>query len=200
MMPKALFWVPAALSVMQRSALAVDYQELDVRLTVSALSPSAAEAHGMLCAMLCSGAPDAEESWIAELLAGADDADLATRECRHSLRDLATHTCEEIAGVPMCFTPLLPDETRPLAERAVGLYDWSRGFLYGLGLSGVDRVRLSEEGREAFDGVASVTHLDLDGLDDSEDNEQALMELTEAVRVAAMLVYEEQARPQGPRG
>jgi uncharacterized protein YgfB (UPF0149 family) len=184
---------------MQQSALAVDYQELDARLAGSALRPSAAEAHGMLCAMLCSGVSGADEFWITELLAGRDDADSATGECRRSLMDLAARTCEEIAGPRMCFTPLLPDETRPLAERALGLYDWSRGFLYGLGLSGVDRARLSEQGREAFDGVVSVTHLDLDDLDDSEDNEQALMELTELVRVAAMLVYEEQGRPQGPR-
>jgi uncharacterized protein YgfB (UPF0149 family) len=177
---------------MQRSSLSIDYQEIDGRLGVSQLHPSAAEAHGILCAMLCAGAQKAEESWIAELLAGADETDLSTRECRRALRDLAARTCEEIAAPQMDFTPLLPDDSRPLAERALGLYDWSRGFLYGLGISGVGASRLSDQTKEALDSFASITHLDLEDLNDSEDNEQALMELTEFVRVAAMLVYEEQ--------
>ena len=179
---------------MQQSTLAIDYRELDGRLAVSELNPSAAEAHGILCAMLCGGEARAEESWIADLLAGADDADLSTRECRHSLQDLAAHTRGEMASLEVGFMPLLPDDSASLAERAVGLYDWSRGFLYGFGLAGVDAGRLSEQAREAFDDFAAITRLDLDDLDDSEDNEQALMELTEFVRVAAMLLFEERGR------
>jgi yecA family protein len=185
---------------MHQSSRAIDYQDLNGRLGVSELSPSAAEAHGILCAMMCSGDPEAEELWIAELLAGADDADLLTQECRRSLQDLAERTREEIASTQIGFTPLLPDESAPLADRAVGLYDWSRGFLYGLGLARVDASRLSEVAREAFGDFAAITRLDLDDLEDTEDNERALTELTELVRVAAALVYEEQEPPQGPRG
>jgi len=185
---------------MHQTSFTIDYQELNGRLCVSELSPSAAEAHGILCALMCAGAPKAEESWIADLLAGANDSDIQTRECRHSLQELAAHTREEILGSGCGVTPLLPGDSVSLAERAEGLYDWSRGFLYGLGLSGVDRARLSEQGREVFDDFAAITHLDLDDLGDSEDNEQALMELTEFVRVAAMLVYEEQNPLRKPNG
>jgi hypothetical protein len=180
---------------MQQSSVAIDYRELDGRLAVSELNPSAAEAHGILCAMLCAGDAQAEESWIADLLAGADDAELATQECRHTLEDLAAFTREGFADLQRGFAPLLPDDSAALAERALGLYDWSRGFLYGLGLAGVGTGHLSEQAQEAFADFAAITHLDLDDLDDSEENEQALMELTEFVRVAAMLVYEERGRP-----
>ena len=168
------------------------YHELDEQLASSELGPSAAEAHGILCAMLCTGEPRAVESWIAELLASTDEADPSTEACRRSLQDLAVHTRTGIAGPHLGFTPLLPEDSAPLAERAVGLYDWSRGFLYGLGLAGVDVSRFSGPVREVCDDFAAITHLDLRDLDDSEENEQALMELTEFVRVAAMLVYEEQ--------
>lgn len=176
---------------MQQSSVTIDYRELDGHLAVSELNPSAAEAHGVLCAMLCAGDVRAEESWIADLLVGADDAELATRECRRTLEDLAAFTREEFADLQRGFTPLLPDDSATLAERALGLYDWSRGFLYGLGLAGVDAGRLSAQAQEAFADFTAITHLDLDDLNDSEENEQALMELTEFVRVAAMLVYEE---------
>lgn len=150
--------------------------------------------------MLFVGGPQAEQFWIAELLAGADDTDPSTQECRRSLEVLAARTCEELRGSQMEFRLLLPDSSSSLAVRALALYDWNRGFLYGLGLVGMDVGRLSGHAREAFDDFASITHLDLDDLEDSEDNEQALMELTEFVRVAAMLVYEEQGRPGAPGG
>jgi len=184
---------------MQQLSFVVDYRELDRCLAVSGLNPSAAEAHGILCALLCCGEPRAEESWIVELLADADETAPSTRECQRLLEDLAAHTYEGIAGRDTGFMPLLPDDSRPLAERALGLYDWSRGFLYGFGLSGVDASRLSGEAREAFEDFASITHLDLDDLDEGEDNEQALTELTEFVRVAAMLAYEEQGRSEEAR-
>jgi len=182
---------------MQESDFYTHYHELDERLAVSELGPSAAEAHGILCAMLCTGEPRAAESWIAELLAGADEADrltadLSTGACRRFLQDLAARTRAGIADPHLGFTPLLPEDSAPLLERAAGLYDWSRGFLYGLGLARVDVNRCSEPVREVCDNFAAITRLDLQDLDDSEENEQALTELTEFVRVAAMLVYEEQ--------
>lgn len=171
---------------------AIDYQDLTRRLAVSELNPSAAEAHGILCAMICAGQPRAEESWIGELLEGTDDRDLLTQECRQSLQDLAERTRAEMGGAELEFSPLLPDESTSLAERALGLYDWSRGFLYGLGLCGVDASGLSEQGREVLGDFISITRLDLDELDGSEANEDALTELTEFVRVAAMVLYDEQ--------
>lgn len=180
---------------MQQSSFSIDYQELDGHLAVSELNPSTAEAQGMLCAMICAGDPRAEERWVAELLAGKDDTDPSIQRCRRSLEHMAALTREQIASPESVFTPLLPDDSLPLAARALGLYDFSRGFLYGLGLAALDAGSLSGPAREAFDNLCAITHLDLDDLEDSEDNEQALMELTEFVRVAAMLVYEEQGRP-----
>jgi yecA family protein len=185
---------------MQLSSPVVDYRVLDGRLAVSVLGPSAAEAHGILCAMLCAGGSGAEESWIAELLAGADETDLLAQECRLSLQELAKRTREELTGSQIGFTPMLPDDSAPLAERASGLYDWSRGFLYGLGLSGMDASRLSDPVREAFGDFVSITRLDLDELEDSEENERALMELVEFVRVAVLLIYEERIHAAGSPG
>ena len=90
--------------------------------------------------------------------------------------------------------PFSPDDAS-LAERAIGLYDWTRGFLYGLGVAGVDEKDLSEQTREIFRDFAAITHLDLEGLgEDTEEGEEALVELQEFVWVAAMLVYEERGQ------
>jgi uncharacterized protein YgfB (UPF0149 family) len=181
------------------SASPIDYRQLTERLAVSELNPSAAEAHGMLCGLICAGHPDAESAWTEELLRGAEPGDLLAQECRRSLQELAETTREDIEGPGLGFAPLLPPEDASLAERAVGLYDWTRGFLYGLGVAGVDEKDLSEQTREIFRDFAAITHLDLDGLgQETEEGEDALMELQEFVWVAAMLVYEERGQHEEP--
>lgn len=175
-------------------ATETDYGQLSQRLAVCDLTPSAAEAHGILCGLICAGEPRPEERWLAELLAGADAEDLLARELRTSLAHLAARTREEIDGPGLGFAPLLPDESRSLGERATGLYDWSRGFLFGLGLAGVDADALSAQAREALDDFAAITRMDLAALDEDEDNEEALMELQEFIWVAAMLIHEERGR------
>lgn len=178
-------------------ATATDYAQLTQRLTVSALDPSPAEAHGMLCGLISAGRDGAEAAWIGELLAGTDRDDLLARDCRRSLRDLAAHTRAQIEGPGPGFTPLLPADDRPLPARALALYDWSRGYLYGLGLAGLDADDLSEQTREVLADFAAITHLDLDALAEGEENEQALIELQEFIWVAVMLVYEERGRRGG---
>lgn len=173
-----------------------DYDRLAARLCVCELDPSPAEAHGILCALLCAGRPDARGDWLAEILAGTDANDLLAREARGELEALAEHTRAEIEGPGLGFTPLLPGDGRPLSERAVALYDWSRGFLYGLGVAGVDRADLSGQAREVFDDFAAITHMDLDALEEGEDSEEALTELTEFVWVAAMLIYAERCHAE----
>jgi uncharacterized protein YgfB (UPF0149 family) len=173
-------------------AIPVDYEQLAKHLEISELSPSASEAHGMLCGLICAGHPQAEAAWMDELLRGADETDLLARECRQSLRALAQITREEMDGPGLGFSPLLPVDSAPLPERALALYDWTRGFLYGLGVAGLDEKDLSEQTREIFRDFAAITRLDLGALDEeSEENEEALTELQEFVWVAAMLVYEE---------
>jgi hypothetical protein len=178
---------------------ALDYRQITDKLADSPLNPTAAEAHGILCGLICAGAPKASEVWIDELYVGEDAANLPDAEVREAMQAVASCTRDEIEGPGPGFTPLLPEDDRPLRERAVGLYDWSRGFIYGLGLAGVKQEDLSGQGREVLDDFAGITRMDLDALDEGEDNERALAELQEFIWVAAMLLYEERGRERDNR-
>ncbi len=90
---------------------------------------------------------------------------------------------------------LLPDDDRPLVERATGLYDWVRGFLFAFGVLGVPERDLSAQTREIVRDFTDLTRMDLDDLEDHQENEEALTEVTEFIRVAAMLIHEERANP-----
>ena len=203
---------------------APDYDDLGRLLAVSALFPSAAEAHGVYCGLLAAApaqrGDDPEPRWLSELLpSGADidarahpdpdrgesnpsrqhaavDQHALVEQCRALLHDLAAHTRAELNGPALGFELFLPSDDRPLRERAMGVHEWTRGFLFGLGLAGVDAGGLAPQTREAFDDLLQVTRMDLDDLDDDEANEQALSDVTEFIRVAAMLLYEDASPPQ----
>lgn len=169
---------------------APDYDDLGSALAVSELSPSASEAQGIYCGLLAAAAPEALQRWLGELLPAVDDGE-AVAECRTMLGALAAYTHEQLEGPAREFGLLLPDDDRGLRERAVALHEWTRGFLFGLGLAGVDAAGLSPPAREAFADLLEVTRMDLNDLDDDETNEQALSEVVEYIRVASTLMYEE---------
>jgi uncharacterized protein YgfB (UPF0149 family) len=140
---------------------------------------------------LCSGERTPLERWLDEVLPKTASTDADTDDCRAALTRIAEQTLNAIHSPERGFTPLLPHAEAALTTRAEGVHDWSRGFIYGLGLNGCDPNTFSSETREAIDDLTEITRMDLNGLDDTEDNEQALAEITEFLWVAAMLVYED---------
>lgn len=121
---------------------------------------------------------------------GADDELL--------LKQLASQAEHELSDSDLGFEPLLPVDDRPLAERADALVDWCRGFLGGFGLGGASaHAQLSEEAQEVLRDLATIAASALDFGDEGED-EDALIEVQEFVRVGAMLLFAECAARQRP--
>lgn len=182
-------------SATPEAATDIDYDRIGRSLAASALSPSPAEAHGILCGLVCGGDPDPGRLWLEQVLPGTDGActDLLAADARAALAALSQATLERIRGPGLDLEILLPDDARPLAERAGALYDWVRGFLFAMGLIGVPERDLGAQTREILRDFVDITRMDLDALDEGEDNEVALTEVAEMVRVAAMLVFEERA-------
>lgn len=179
------------------SSAAPDHDELERLLAPSTLSCSAAEAHGIYCGLLASGATEPRKRWLAELLptgdagsaAAAEDADAPARH--RALDALADATDQALASTEQTFHPLLPAADRPLRERATAVHAWTRGLLYGLGIADLDQARLSPDSREVLDDLMEITRMDLDDLDDSAEHEDALTEVLEFLRVAALLLREQ---------
>lgn len=180
----------------------IDYSGLGRLLATSDLSPSPSEAHGILCGLICGGDPEAVETWLDQVLPGGEGqgSDLRAAEARAGLRRLADQTLWEIQGPAMGFTIRLPDELETLAGRAIALYDWVRGFLFALGVLRLGEQGVSHQAREILQDLTRLTHLDLNDLDEGEENEAALTEITEFLRVAAMLLYQERVLDRAVAG
>jgi uncharacterized protein YgfB (UPF0149 family) len=89
------------------------------------------------------------------------------------------------------FSPYLPGDGHSLVDRAKCLSEWCQGFLYGLGLAGVDYKRLTGEIKEALHDIAEFTKLDYQAIESDDASEAAYMQLHEFLRVAILLIWED---------
>jgi uncharacterized protein YgfB (UPF0149 family) len=146
------------------------------------LATDAAELHGALCGWIAGGGalgPD----WPARVFA---DPGLPAAE--GPLAALAEATAAQFDDRDFGFELLLPAADASLQERSGALFEWCRGFLGGFGLAAGAKPPLSEEGREALADLARLAAAQPQD-DGDEEDEDALAEIEEFVRVAALLLH-----------
>lgn len=170
----------------------VSFAELDQLLQGCGSAVAGAEAHGVLCGALCASDGYTLERWIEEII--PEEVEAFDAPAREALALVYGDTQRALREGQMEFTPLLPEDDTPLEVRAAALGVWCQGFLYGLGLSGLDpKAKLSSDVQEI---LRDLTHIgratvDTDALD--EDSESAYTELFEYLRAGVQLVHDEMA-------
>ncbi len=172
------------------SDILLNYELVARQLASADVELSGAEVHGMLCGLLCSGREDAHVCWSGELLSGQDDGDLLLTECRNTLDQMYRETSAAINGPGLGFTVFLPDDETPVQQRGEAVSDWCQGFLFGVGLSGIDpEAQLSAATREALGDFSEISRLDVAAFGENDEEDDALIEITEFLWVAATLVH-----------
>lgn len=166
------------------------YDELDLLTRQWRLGADAAELHGSLTGYLAGGGTFARASVLAALqLDGEGEAPGAVEQA--PLDQLGAQTLAELEDVDLGFEPLQPADDRPMSERAEALVQWCRGFLGGFGLSGASaHAKLSDEAQEILRDLGTIAASAFDLGDEGEDDD-ALIEVHEFVRVGAMLLFAE---------
>ncbi|MEO8461145.1 MAG: UPF0149 family protein [Dokdonella sp.] len=155
----------------------------DVRLGIDA-----SELHGSLIGYLCGGGSTATD-WLSALQIDHEDATLTQHPL---LARLHAHCLDQLADLQFGFAPLLPDDGEPLRVRADALIEWSRGFLGGIGLAdAVNQIdQLSGDAAEVLPDIARIAAARPE-YGDGEEDEKALAEVLEFVRVGVLLLHEE---------
>lgn len=178
----------------QDYSTAHDYHYLETALMKVDSLVAASELHGMLCGLICAGAADQGEAWLDAVIQAMEPR---TEEFKHFNREVLQaifkRSYGQIAGFGFDFQLILPDEEAPLSERAQAIGEWCQGFLEGLGFGAekLDAENLSEDVNDAIQRLYDITHIEFSTLSVSEDDEIALMELIEFVRMAVLMVYTE---------
>jgi len=158
--------------------------DIDAEAVRLGLATSPYELHGALCGWLAGGGSDAP-AWLAPVLA---DPELPAPKSGSPLDRLRDSTAAQLADRSFEFELLVPDADAPLVERSGALFDWCRGFVGAFGLAAGNASGLSDESREALADLAKLAAAQPQE-DGDEEDEEALVEIEEFVRVAALLLH-----------
>ena len=166
------------------------HDDIDALVMRLRLSTEASELHGSLCGYLAGGGALAGGEVLSALQLDGDVGSPPAEDL--AVLDRLAHQSEsELIDSELGFEPLLPEDDRPLAERAEAMVDWCRGFLGGFGLAGAPaHAKLSDEAQEILHDLGAVATSSFDLGEESED-EDALIDVHEFVRMAAMLLFAE---------
>lgn len=170
----------------------VGHDDIDGLIMRLRLGTEASELHGSLCGYLAGGGSLRTVPVLAALQLDAEGETTVPSSGDQALLDRLVRQCEaDLADPDLGFEPSLPEDDRPLTERAEAMVDWCRGFLGGFGLAGATaHDQLSEEAREILRDLGMIAGSAFDFEDETED-EDALIEVQEFVRVGAMLLHTE---------
>lgn len=148
---------------------------------------SASGCHGLMCGMLSVRPAARTESWLREVMPDADPADLLVQESTRLLEALFEDARDLLASPELGFTPLLPGDEEALIQRGRALAEWCDGYLYGLGLGGYEGGQDRHPEEQEF--VADLHEFTKLGITDGgEDDEQALVELIEYIRIGVLMI------------
>lgn len=168
----------------------LDFIELSELLSRVQARASAPECHGFLCGQVCvTGMPD-EELWQEFLDVQSHDDDLVFESYAY-IHSLIGEISDYMYSPELEFQLYLPGAESPLEDRVNALADWCHGFLHGFGLgAGLRRDAFSEDCREVLTDYTKICRVGLDEQPD-EDDEWALEDLAEYVRIGAVMIFEE---------
>lgn len=172
-----------------------DYDRLQATLDLAGAELRASEMHGMVCGELCRAARLGWDPGFSSLLGLPDTASGAGRAVLETADALIEESRQALDG-GIGFALLLPDGDDPIEERTEALADWARGFSVAL-LRGDDLTlnELPDNSAEVVKDVVKISEAQ-PGVQTEED-ERALTEIEEYMRVGIQLVYEE-LQPEDP--
>jgi uncharacterized protein YgfB (UPF0149 family) len=171
--------------------MSCDYASLAGEFSDTGILMTPAEAQGMAFALASARVRNASALWEQQLLAEVDSEQLAAS--RASLDALYADVQRQLQAEDLVVRLCLPASDRSTAPaRAAALRDWSRGYLYGLGLAGQTAfAALGADASEAVRDLSEIAQLDIAGVQGEEADEAALMQLEEYLRVVVMAVRDD---------
>lgn len=167
----------------------LEYNELEKLLMQVNAESCAAECHGFLCGQICVAGYADTRQWREYLAIQADNAALI-QEFSDEIHTMIGEVRVLMASPDFDFRLMLPDDEAPFRDRVEALGEWCHGFLNGFGMNRDTRAAMiDEECQELIEDFSKICRVGLDE-DDDEEDEQALVELVEYVRLGVMSMFD----------
>lgn len=165
------------------------YLSLNTVLVQNSIGMTAAEMHGLISGMICGGSND--NSWKVLLHDLTNEGIAFSQTLAVPVQQLYDQTKHALEEDGFSFQMLVPNDDATLFERVDALSGWVNHFLLGLGVMQPKLAQVKDEVGEAIDDLRNIGQLGYDQDEDQEELEQSLEEVSEYVRMAAMLCHSE---------
>lgn len=169
-----------------------DYEQANAAMEAAGFESSAAEIHGTICGVLAS--PEAEKTdWLAAIVAVENiDAESLPKPASEQLLVLFQASRNALKDENFSFAIFIPEaDNNSIATRTEAVAAWCRGFLMGLSAGGLKEfATLSDSVREGLEDLLDIAEVEAEQGED-EQQQQALSDLEEYVRVVVQLVYDD---------
>lgn len=179
-----------------------DFSTLQAIISSVGVQIHGSEVHGVLAGLICGGLTF--EEMLNEKNVGHNYLNLVTDLLNNGeklptvitdgLTVLYSQLWQSILDDDFSFSPLIADDDDSLAERSTGLCHWVQGFILGFGLQQKNTNTLSREVQEVLTDFIEISNLS-DAIDEDEASERAFFEISEYVRMSALLCFSELGVP-----
>jgi len=165
--------------------------QIEVALDSANIELSASEVHGTIVGSIANHLKSGASPDLLKLIEpGADSNDGRFAQLNELLYDLYRDNSELLFEGKEGFDLILPSEDESLDYRAEGLAAWAKGFILGLLYNNVFSIdQLPESAPEIVRDMMQISEAAA-GADQEQDEDWALAELHEYLKVGAQLIFE----------
>ena len=168
----------------------VDFSSAQAVITTENIQSHASEIHGVLCGLVCAGITFEEQNYIVMLNDLFNNGEIFPDSVKAIIKQMYSELWSDIIDDDYAFQLMLPDDDESIVERGHALGTWVQGFNLGFGLQQKDTPVTSVEVKEVLTDFAEIANLS-DEMEEDEDTEQAYFEISEYVRISALLCFSE---------
>lgn len=169
------------------------YDELNQLLLKTEFKFNPSQLHGLACGLLC-GKQLTEKTWedlIKSFFPQVEKTNAQETASHLLFKNLYEITKLQLEDYLFEFDLVLPDDEQKLELRAEALTLWCQGFLTGLKLAEIPiEGHKQAEVKEAIGDLVEIAKMNYENVVDSDEDEAAYIELVEFVRMAIILVYQ----------
>ena len=176
---------------------AYNTKELPPFLQQIGMNASALEAHALFTGLQCNARAPSEgkntliPAWCEQLALEIDWRNALDKEAVQVLDQFYQYIGNTLRNTQMTFALPINDNA-PVVEQVEDLALWVQGFLYAFSLAGEQSLRQrNQQSREMVADLVQISRAMDYQLDDEQDDQQSLIELTEYVKVVVISLFDE---------
>lgn len=172
----------------------LDFASVQAIITTEDVKIHGSELHGVLTGLICAGYHFENIDYLAMLNDMLNNGEPLPSQLRMTVKLMFGQVWQDILDDSYSFNLLLPDDDDSLVERGHALGAWVQGFNLGFGLQQNKSTQFSDDVKEVLGDFAEIANLS-DEIEEDETTEQAYFEISEYVRISALLCFTELGTP-----